>query len=145
MPFTCEIITQERVVFTANDVESVTARGIEGDMTVLSRHVPLITVLDYGEIHVRRGETEEFFAIGGGILQVADNHMIILADSAERSDEIDIRRAAEARHRARKLMEEGAPPDPDVLSALEADLKRAEVRIKVASQRGAQRGPGVDV
>ncbi|MBN1429238.1 MAG: ATP synthase F1 subunit epsilon [Anaerolineae bacterium] len=145
MPFICDIITQERLVYNRHDIESVTVQGIEGQMTILSQHAPLITILDYGEVRVRKEGEEEIFAIGGGILQVADNHMVILADSAERSDEIDIARAEEARRRAKKMMEEGAPADPEALAKLEAALKRADIRVKVAGQRRSQRGPGVDV
>ncbi|MBN1310200.1 MAG: ATP synthase F1 subunit epsilon [Anaerolineae bacterium] len=144
MPFTCEIITQERLVFKESGIVSVTAQGAEGELTILSRHTPLITTLDYGEVRVRKENAEEVFAIGGGILQVAENHMVILADSAERSDEIDIERAEEARRRAREIMEEGAPADPAAVAALEAAIKRADIRMKVARQRRQQRGSGID-
>ena len=145
MPFTCEIITQERLVYKESGIESVTARGIAGELTVLSRHAPLITALDYGEVRVRKENIEQIFAIGGGILQVAENYMVILADSAERSDEIDIARAQEARRRAQKIMEEGILADPAALAALEAAIKRAEIRMKVARQHHSQHGPGIDV
>ena len=144
MPFTCEIITQERLAYQESDIESVAARGVGGQLTILSRHAPLITALDYGEVRVRKAGTEEVFAIGGGILQVAENHMIILANSAERSDEIDIARAKEARRRAQEMKEAGPPADPVALDALEAAIKRADVRMKVASQFRSQRGPGID-
>ncbi len=142
MPFTCKIITQEGVIFDQGGVESVTARGIDGEMTILSRHAPLIAALDYGEVRVHRGGTQEVFAVGGGVLQVAEDQAIILADSAERSDSIDVARAEEARRRAHKLMAEGAPADPAAIVALEAAIKRASLRVKVGSRRRPPQGPG---
>lgn len=141
MPFACKIITQERLVFDQGGVDSVTARGIDGELTVLSRHAPLVAVLDYGEVRVRRGGAEEVFAVGGGVLQVAEDHMVILADSAERSDDIDMARAEEARRRAQKMIAEGPPADPSRAVALESAIKRAELRIKVARRRRGWLGP----
>jgi F-type H+-transporting ATPase subunit epsilon len=142
MPFSCKIITQERVVFDEGGVDSVVARGIDGEMTILPRHAPLIAALDYGEVLVRRAGAEEIFAVGGGVLQVDEDRMIILADSAERSDDIDMARAEEARRRAEKMMAEGTPADPAKVDALESAIKRADLRLRVASQRRLRRGPG---
>jgi F-type H+-transporting ATPase subunit epsilon len=142
MPFTCKIITQERLIFDEGGIESVTARGVEGEMTILSQHAPLIAALDYGEVRVRRGGVEDVFAVGGGVLQVAEDHMVILADSAERSDDIDMTRAEEARRRAQKMMTEGIPVDPSVAAALESSIKRADLRIRVARTRRTRLGSG---
>jgi len=142
MPFSCKIITQERLIFDEGGIDSVTARGVDGEMTILSRHAPLIAALDFGVVRVRRAGTEEVFAVGGGVLQVDEDHMIILADSAERSDDIDMTRAEEARRRAQKMMEEGAPADPSAVAALESAIKRANLRVKVASQRRLRQGSG---
>ena len=82
MPLRCQIITQERVVFD-EEVDTVIAPGIEGEMGILPQHVPLITVLDFGEIRVRRGSEEEFFAVGGGVLQVSNDQVIVLVFSLQ--------------------------------------------------------------
>lgn len=142
MPLKCEIITQERTVYS-EDVDIVIARGIEGEMAILPRHAPLITALDFGEVRVRRSGLEETFAVGGGVLQVSHNRVIILADSAEHSDEIDVSRADEARRRAEKMMAEGAPEDPAAMAALEAAIRRASIRLKVGSRRPRRRQPGL--
>lgn len=142
MPFTCKIITQERLVFDEGGIDSVTVRGVEGEMTILAQHAPLIAALDYGEVYVRRGGVEEVFAVGGGVLQVSEDRMVILADSAEYSDEIDMVRAEEARRRAQKMMSEGAPVDQLAVAALESALKRADLRVKVARERRSRRGSG---
>lgn len=141
MPLRCQIITQERVVYDA-EVDTVIAPGIEGEMGILPQHVPLITVLDYGEIRVRRGGEEEFFAVGGGVLQVSNDRVVVLADSAEQAEEIDMSRAEEARRRAQQLMAEGPPQDPEAYAALEAAIRRAKLRIKVANRRSPRRGTG---
>ena len=134
MPLHCEILTQERQVFS-DDVDIVMVRGVEGEMAILPRHAPLVTALDYGEVKIRREGREEAFAVGGGVLQVAHNQVRILADSAEQAEEIDIARAEEARRRAEKLMAEGAPQDPAAMAALEDAIRRAELRVKVGARR----------
>jgi F-type H+-transporting ATPase subunit epsilon len=142
MPLKCDIITQERLVFS-EDVDMVMARGIDGEMAILPNHAPLITALEFGEVRVRRMGADEGFAVGGGVLQVAHNRVIILADSAERSDEIDVARAEEARRRAETMVAEGAPADPAALAALEAAIKRAQIRTKVGRRRGYRKPPGI--
>jgi F-type H+-transporting ATPase subunit epsilon len=134
MPLKCEIITQERLVFS-EDVDIVMVRGIEGEMAILPRHAPLITPLAFGEVKIRREGREESFAVGGGVLQVAHNQVRILAESAEQADEIDVARAEEARRRAEKLMAEGAPEDPAAMAALEDAIRRADLRVKVGARR----------
>lgn len=141
MPLKCEIITQERLVYN-EDVDIVMVRGVEGEMAILPRHAPLVTALDYGEVRVRRTGLEETFAVGGGVLQVANNRILILAESAEHAEEIDVARAEEARQRAEKMMAEGAPEDPAALAALEAAIRRADLRLKVGMRRRARRAAG---
>ena len=141
MPLKCEIITQERKLYE-EEVDIVIAPSIEGEMGILPRHAPLIAVLDYGELVVRRGGVEEAFAIGGGVIQVTPDHVLVLADSAEQAEEIDMARARDARKRAEKMMEEGAPEDPVALAALEAAIRRANLRMKVGRKRRRGTGPG---
>ena len=141
MPLRCEIITQERKVYD-DDVDIVIAPGIEGEMGILPQHTPLITTLDYGEVCVRKANEEETFAVGGGVLQVAHDRVIILADSAEQADEIDVARAGDARRRAQKMMAEGVPEDPAAYAALEAAIRRANLRLKVARRRRPRHGTG---
>lgn len=139
MPLKCQIITQERKLFD-EDVDMVLAPGVEGEMGILPRHAPLITPLAFGEVRVRRGGQDEVFAVGGGVLQVSHNQVIILADSAEHGDEIDLARAEEARVRAQKIMQEGPPEDPAAYAALEAAIRRANLRLKIGQKRRGARG-----
>lgn len=142
MPLKCQIITQERMLFD-EDVDIVIAPGSEGEMGILPNHAPLIAALDFGELIVRQGEVEEAFAIGGGVLQVAHNKVVVLADSAEYAEEIDMARAEEARRKAEQSMREGVPSDPAQSAALEAAIRRASLRLKVARKhRPVRRGTG---
>lgn len=135
----CEVVTVERVVFQ-DDVDMVVAPGIGGELGILPHHAPLITALTYGELLLRReGEEDEFLAIGGGFLEVGPDHVIILADSAERAEEIDVERAEAARRRAEEVMAEGPREDMDLAQA-QAALRRSMIRLKVARQRRRYRG-----
>jgi F-type H+-transporting ATPase subunit epsilon len=135
----CEVVTAERTVFEG-DVDMVVAPGIQGELGILPHHAPLMTALTFGELTLRReGEDDEFIAIGGGFLEVGPDHVTILADSAERADEIDETRAEEARQRAEELMAQRKEEDVDLARA-EAALRRSIVRLKVARRRRRRRG-----
>ena len=142
MPIQCEILTQERQLFN-DTADIVVLPGLEGQMGVLPNHSPLLTVLGFGEVVVRSGGEEEFFAIGGGFAEVQPDRIIILADSAEQAEEIDIERAEEARQRAVQSMADGVPDDPLRYAQIEAALKRAQIRIDVARRRGGRRRRGL--
>jgi F-type H+-transporting ATPase subunit epsilon len=134
MPLHCEIVTQERTVFSG-EVDSVNLPGSEGRMGILPNHAPLLTTLAFGEVMVRIKGQEEFFAIGGGFAEVQPDKVIVLADSAEHVEEIDIQQAEEARRQAEKLMAEGVPEDPEYYAQIRASLQRAQVRLDVAHRR----------
>lgn len=147
----CEIVTAERTVFEDN-VSMVVAPGIEGQLGILPHHAPLMTALTYGELIIHReGQEDEFIAIGGGFMEVGSDHVTILADSAERAEEIDEERAEEARQRAGELMAQKHREDVDFIRA-EAALRRSMLRLKVARRKrragrrvrgeGQPRGPG---
>jgi F-type H+-transporting ATPase subunit epsilon len=138
-PIRCEIVTAERTVFDG-DVDMVVAPGIEGQLGVLPHHAPLMTALTYGELVMHReGMEDEFIAIGGGFLEVGPDRVIILADSAERADEIDEARAEEAQKKAETLMAQKYEADVDLARA-EAALRRSMIRLKVAKRRRSRGG-----
>ncbi len=144
MPFRLEVVTAERVVLS-EEVDQVNVPGAEGRMGILARHEPLLTSLIPGELDIiRNGETTPF-AISGGFMEVLPDRVTILADSAERADEIDEARAEAARRRAEELLRERRS-DQDALLA-ESQLRRAMVRLSVARlKRGGRRsGPGGDL
>ncbi len=132
-----DIVTAERLV-SSEEVEIVVAPGIDGELAILPHHAPLLTVLKPGEIRVVKDGEESFIAVSGGFMEVMANKVTILADTAEREDEIDIKRAEEALKQA----EEGvasAASDVDLERAL-ASIRRYQARIKVARRR--RRGGG---
>jgi len=133
MPLTLEIVTPERIVFNETGVESVTVPGSEGEMTILPSHAPLMTGLKPGALTFRRGGFEIDVALSGGFLEVREDKVTILADTAERSDEIDAARAEEARERAaaRIATREG---EMDIARAM-ASLERAQARLRVLDRR----------
>lgn len=134
MTIRCEIVTQEKLVF-ADDVDLVNLPGSEGRMGILPNHTALLTTLAFGEVVVRKGGEEEFFAIGGGFVEVQPDKVIVLADSAERAEEIDVDRAEQARERAETMMREGVPEDPERVAQIRASLMRAQVRLDVGRRR----------
>ena len=138
MPIQCDIVTQERSVFS-EEVDYVSLPGTEGVMGILPNHAPMLTALAFGEVMVRSNGDEQFFAIGGGYAEVQPDRVIVLADSAEQADEIDLDRAEKARERAEKAMKEGVPEDAARYAQIEAALKRAQIRIDVGVRRSTRR------
>jgi F-type H+-transporting ATPase subunit epsilon len=137
----CEIVTAERTVFQG-DVDMVIAPGSEGQLGILPHHAQLMTTLTYGELVLHReGQEDEFIAIGGGFMEVGPDHITILADSAERAEEIDVARAEAARHRAAELMTQKREEDQDFVRA-EAALRRSVIRLKVAKRKHRAGGKG---
>ncbi|MDI7260413.1 MAG: F0F1 ATP synthase subunit epsilon [Thermodesulfobacteriota bacterium] len=130
--FRLEIVTAERMVFS-EDVSAVIAWGVEGQLGILPHHAPLMTMLQPGDILIRKDKEEEFFAISGGFLEVRPDKVIILADACERVDEIDIARAEEAKRRAQETMK-AVPLTVDAAVA-EAALRRSLARLKVAEKK----------
>lgn len=127
-----DIVTAERVVYS-DEVDIIIAPGIEGQLGILPHHAPLMTVLQPGELRVRKGKEELSLAISGGFLEVRPDRTIILADAAERDDEIDLARAEAAKKRAEEQLRH---PTPEVdVSQAEAALRRAFIRIKVGERR----------
>jgi F-type H+-transporting ATPase subunit epsilon len=139
MPLSLKIITPERVVFDESSVDSVTLPGSEGELTILPRHAALMTALRPGPLTFRSGSMETDVSLSGGFLEVRDNQVIILADAAERSEELDAARAEEARRRAANLL---ATREGDVdVAAVMASLERATARLRVIERR-RRRGSG---
>ena len=128
-----DIVTAERIVYS-EDVDAVIAPGIEGQLGILPHHAPLMTILQAGELVVRKGSEEDSLAISGGFLEVRPDRVIVLADSAERAEEIDEARAQAAKQRAeQRLKERGVTPGLDE-ARCEAALRRAMARLTVAEK-----------
>ena len=137
--FKLEIVTAERMIFS-DEVTAVIAWGVEGQLGILPHHAPLMTMLQPGDLMIRKDKEEEYVVISGGFLEVRPDKVIVLADACERADEIDIARAEEAKKRAQETMKAG-PLAADAAVA-EAALRRSLARLKVAEKR-RRKPPGI--
>lgn len=132
-----DVVTVERVVFS-DDVDIVIAPGHLGELGILPHHAPLMTTLSSGELIARRNGEEYSLAISGGFMEVRPDRVIVLADAAERAEEIDIARAEAAKQRAQELIARHEGVD---IAMAEAALHRALARIEVAHRRAKRKQP----
>jgi F-type H+-transporting ATPase subunit epsilon len=132
MPIQLDIVTPERLAYS-DEVDAVTLPGSEGELGVLPHHTPLVSTLGVGELKIRKGGTEESFAIFGGFLQVLPTKIVVLAETADMASEIDLEKAQEARREAEQALESGYHEGAD-LSAARAELAQALIRIRVAGR-----------
>ena len=134
-----EIVTAERSVYS-EDVNVLVAPGIDGELGILPRHAPLLTALKPGEIRVVKGVEESYISVSGGFMEVLGNKVIILADTAEHAEEINIERAEEALRKAQERIASRSS-DIDLEMAMTA-ARRSQARLKVARRRRRRReGP----
>ena len=138
MPLKVEIVTAERLVYSEEGVDRIVAPGVEGELGVLPLHTPLLTMLQPGLMSIVTGNEKIEMAITGGFLEVRENSVTVLADTAERADEIDEARAEEARQRAQRRLEEQTT-EMD-LSRAEAALALSLIRLRAAERRRRRRG-----
>ena len=141
MPLRLEIVTAERLLFEG-DVDVVVAPAAEGEIAVLPHHAPVMTTLQAGELRYRANGQETLFAVHGGFMDIRGDQVVVLADAAERVEEIDEARAEEAMRRAQERLRTHGQ-DIDLERAL-VSLRRAQVRLTVSRHRRRQRpiGPG---
>jgi F-type H+-transporting ATPase subunit epsilon len=129
-----EIVTIERKVWEEDDVDMIVLPGSEGELGILPQHTPLLTALKPGVILIRRKGVEEIFAVGGGFVDVRPDKVIVLAQSAEHSEEIDAERAEAARQQAEELLKHPPESGPS-LALMRQALMRSQARLKVTRRR----------
>lgn len=134
---TVEIVTNERIVFSESDVEMVIAPGADGTLGILPNHAPLVTTLAAGELRVQKGGVDQSMVVFGGFMEVTPTKVIVLADVAEKVEEIDLQRADQARRRAEEAIAKGG--DRADLMAAQATLSRAQVRLRLGERRRSGR------
>ncbi|GIV77199.1 F0F1 ATP synthase subunit epsilon [Litorilinea aerophila] len=127
-----EIVTPERRL-VSGEFDLVTLPGVDGQMGIMRGHAPLLSTLDIGEIILHAGSDTQYIAVSGGVVEVRPDKVTVLADTAERAEEIDVERAQAALERARQSLAENPPPQRRVV--MEAALRRSSLRLKVASRR----------
>jgi F-type H+-transporting ATPase subunit epsilon len=128
-----QIVTADRLL-VREDVDQVQIPGKNGELGILPGHAPLITELQIGEISYRAGAATQHLAVAWGFAEVLPERVTILAAAAERAEDIDVKRAQEARARAEEALR-NAGADLDYDATLLA-LRRAEVRLAVAARTG---------
>jgi len=138
-----KIVTPERTVYES-EIDQVTLPAQEGEITVLPNHIPLISVLTPGELVAKKDGEEIAMAVSGGMIEVRKNEITILADTAERAEEIDLARAKEAKQKAEKLKDEKIRMDETEYAAVAALMERNLARIRVAKKHLTRRGMKFD-
>ena len=138
-PLQFEILTAERRVY-ADEVDMVVAPGQLGELGILPNHAPLLSPLQPGELRIKKGGEEIDIAVSGGFVEMFQNKLTVLADAAERADEIDVERAERAMARAQERIKTGGS-DADLAVALAA-IRRSQLRMKVAERRRRRGGGG---
>ena len=132
MPLQLEIVSPERRAFT-DEVDEVVVPGIDGQLGILPHHTRLITALGTGELRIKKGGTEQSMLISGGFVEVRPDKVVVMADLAEHSEEIDEAKAVEARKRAEAELE--SAKDPVDLARVRAALQTALMRERIAVRR----------
>jgi F-type H+-transporting ATPase subunit epsilon len=129
MPIHVEVVTQEKLVFEEPEADIVVVPGAEGEMGILPHHAPVLTTLGFGELVVRKGGREERFAIYGGVVDVRPDKVVVLADLAESSFDLNMDAIEAARESAARMMAEGVPVGENRDAALA--LRRAELASRI--------------
>jgi len=132
MPLHLEIVSPERRAF-ADDVDMVVVPGADGQLGILPHHTRLISALGTGELRIKKGGTEQILFISGGFVEVRADKVVVMADLAEHSDEIDEQRAIDARKRAEAELEQAR--DPVDIARVRAALQTALMRERIAVRR----------
>lgn len=129
-----KIATPEKVIYE-NEILQVSIPTMDGEITVLPNHVPLVSVLKAGEMKIVDKDGEQILAVSGGFLEVrGQNEIVILADNAERATEIDIDRAEQARLRAEELMKQTKSVEDVDFARLQALIDREMNRVRVGKK-----------
>jgi F-type H+-transporting ATPase subunit epsilon len=128
------VVSVERSLFEG-EVEFIIANGADGELGVLARHAPLMTILKPGPLRIQEvfGGTEEVLFVGGGFLEVLPDRVTVLADVAEHADEISVDRAEEARRRAQERLAGTLTTAEEV--EFQQALAVAEARLRLARAR----------
>jgi F-type H+-transporting ATPase subunit epsilon len=134
--FLLEIVTPERKAY-AEQANMIVVKGVAGELGILPNHIPLVTPLKIAPITVKRqGQSDQVIAVNGGFMEVRKDKVVILAESAELPEQIDLDRAISAKERAEKrLAEANAKAHDTNVKRAELALMRAVNRIDVAERK----------
>jgi F-type H+-transporting ATPase subunit epsilon len=132
VPIQLEIVSPERRAY-ADEVDMVVVPGADGELGILPHHTRLISALGTGELRIKKGGIEQILFISGGFVEVRPDKVVVMADLAEHSDEIDEQRAIDARKRAEAELEQAR--DPVDIARVRAALQTALMRERIAVRR----------
>jgi len=130
-PTNLQVISAEKILYE-DDVDIVVCPGIEGELGILPQHAPIFTLLQTGEIRVKKGEQEDSIFVTGGFLQITQDKVVVLADAGEQAQDIDEERASRAKERAEERLNQ-QETDTDIPRAENA-LRRSVTRLRVAER-----------
>ena len=129
-----KIVTPEKTIYE-NEILQISVPTSMGEITILPHHIPLVSVLNAGELKIKDKSGEQVIAVANGFVEIrANNEIIILADNAERAEEIDLERAEKARKRATEQMQQTKATEDIDFAKLQAIIDREMNRIKVAKK-----------
>ncbi len=129
---TLEVVTPEKVVIS-EEVDEVVLPGIEGEFGVLPGHIPFLTALKVGAMYYKKGEESEYLALSWGYVEVASDRVMVLAETAEKATEIDIKRAEDSRESAEKILTAGKE-DTEYEKA-QVRLEKSIIRVQIAGKK----------
>jgi|SRR5687767_5884994 len=138
MPLKLEIVTAERLVLADDNIDMVVAPSVDGEVGILPNHAPLIAILQIGELRVKKGADEQSIVVAGGFMEVLDDKVTVLADTAERSEEIDLAAAEQARTRAQDALANKDAGQAD-LEMAQAAMRLAALRLRIGQRRRRNR------
>ncbi|GAA3412887.1 F0F1 ATP synthase subunit epsilon [Paenibacillus hodogayensis] len=124
--FLLEVVTPERKVY-AEDVDMIVVKGVSGELGILPNHIPLVTPLKIAPVTIKRGKANDLIAVNGGFMEVRKDKVVILAESAELPEHIDVDRARAAKDRAENRL--------NMAKKDEIDFRRAELALQRAMNR----------
>lgn len=131
-----KVLSPERLAYEAEDVDEVFLPGDGGDMVVMPDHTPLLSSLRIGSVEIRKAGETTRLAVAGGFFEVTREGVHVIADAAERSEEIDVNRARDAKSRAEERLQQASAKHVDVdTEKARSALERALNRLSVASGR----------
>jgi F-type H+-transporting ATPase subunit epsilon len=131
--FTVNVVTPDGPVYDS-EVEMIIAKAKSGELGIMAGHIPLVAPLEIGAVRLKNGGNTELVAVSGGLLEVRPEKVTILAQAAEKAEQIDVERALAAKERAERRLHETKQDTLDFKRA-ELALKRALNRISVSGKR----------
>ncbi|OGI17221.1 MAG: ATP synthase F1 subunit epsilon [Candidatus Moranbacteria bacterium RIFCSPHIGHO2_02_FULL_40_12b] len=138
-----KVVTPEKTVYE-DEIDQATLPVTDGEVTILPNHRSYVATLKAGEIILKKEGKEISLSAAGGFLEFDKNNLVILADRAERAEEIDLKRAKEARIRAEELKKEKISTDDEDYARVAAMIEKEAARIKVAKKHRTRRGMRID-